>query len=70
MAQPLENFLDALSLGFFMSTTGVVVEVCPPSRNIQVLTPGTCEGDCIWKQVSADDEVKMRSQGRGSHHLM
>ena len=70
MAQPLESFLDTLSLGFFISTMGVVVEVCPLSRNIQVLTPGTCEGDYIWKQVSADEEVKMRSWGWGGHGLV
>lgn len=39
------------------------VELCLLKRQVEVLTPGTCECDLIWKWVFAD-VTKFRSLGR------
>lgn len=38
------------------------VQSCPPQRNVQVLTPGTCARDRTWKQAPCSyRQIKMTS---------
>ena len=54
-----DNLRRAFSCKLSVAATGRIVS----PKDVEVLTPDTCELDLIWKRVFADDQVKMKSSG-------
>lgn len=59
---PLIQILSILHPKFHIHCTfSCYVLNCVPPKDVQVLTPDTCECDLIWKRTFADDQVERRS---------